>query len=244
MNKSYNVFSLLYDDLTENVNYKVRSDYISDFLITNGIEEGKILDLACGTGSFSKELLERGYSVVGVDLSEDMLTVAQSKLKKGDFSLIKASMTDYEAPDCFDGIICCLDSINHLTDVKDVQAVFDNCYHSLKENGLFIFDVNTIYKHQQILSDNTFVFDSDDYYMVWDNELISEREVRILLDIFLWNGESYDRYNEEFNEFAYSVSELTELLENAGFSTVETYDDLSLDGYKEKSERIYFVCKK
>lgn len=243
MNNSYNVFSILYDDLTENVNYKVRSDYISDFFIKHGIDKGNILDLACGTGSFTKEFLNKGYSLTGVDFSEDMLTVAQTKLK-GNYKLIKASMVDYVNENEYDGIICCLDSINHLTELSDVQKTFNNCYLNLKENGLFVFDVNTIYKHQEILANNTFVFDNDDYYLVWDNEAVDEREIRILIDIFLFNGESYDRYSEEFNEYAYSIDELVTMLSNAGFSKVSIYDELSLDKYREDSERLYFVCEK
>lgn len=243
MNDSYNVFSTIYDDLTENVNYEVRSDYISDFFITNGVLNGKILDLACGTGSFSLQFRKKGYEVVGVDLSEDMLTVAQSKLG-GDCTLIKASMTDYLQPNEYDGIICCLDSFNHIADFDDLQKAFDNCYTNLKENGIFVFDVNTIYKHQFVLADNTLVFDTDDYYLVWDNELLDDRTVRILLDIFVWNGESYDRYNEEFEEYAYSVDELKEMLNNSGFVDVEVYDELTKIPPKDDSERLYFVCKK
>lgn len=243
MNNCYNVFSILYDELTDNVNYKVRSDYISDFFIEKGIEKGKLLDLACGTGSFSKEFLDKGYSVTGVDLSEEMLTVAQSKLDNK-CELIKASMTDFVSVDEYDGIICCLDSINHLTEFDDVQRTFDNCYKSLKEKGLFIFDVNTVYKHQSVLADNTFIFDEDNYYLVWDNELINEREVRIILDIFLFNGNNYDRYGEEFCEYAYTVTELIEMLSNSGFKNINAYDELTRNKHKENSERIYFVCEK
>lgn len=243
MNNCYNVFSILYDELTDNVNYKVRSDYISDFFIEKGIEKGKLLDLACGTGSFSKEFLDKGYSVTGVDLSEEMLTVAQSKLN-GKCELIKASMTDFVSVDEYDGIICCLDSINHLTEFDDVQRTFNNCYKSLKENGLFVFDVNTVFKHQRVLADNTFVFDDDNYYLVWDNELINEREVRIILDIFLFNGNNYDRYGEEFCEYAYTVTELIEMLSNSGFKNINAYDELTRNKHKGNSERIYFVCEK
>lgn len=243
---SYNYFALLYDALTENVDYKVRSDYISGFFTAENINSGTIVDLACGTGSFSIHLAEKGYSVLGVDLSEEMLSVAQEKLSLADcdYSLINAKMQDFTADIQVDGVICMLDSINHLTDFDDVRKTFKNVYKSLKNGGLFIFDVNTVYKHQKILFDNTFVFDEDDYYLVWDNERVNDREVRILLDFFSFNGMSYDRYSEEFNEYAYSVDELTDMLNNAGFSDIRIYDELTTEPAKENSERLYFVCKK
>ncbi|MFR5876596.1 MAG: class I SAM-dependent DNA methyltransferase [Eubacterium sp.] len=243
---SYNFFASLYDSLTVNVDYEVRSDYISDFFTAKNINNGTIIDLACGTGSFSKLFAEKGYNIIGVDSSADMLTEAQIKLSdiNCNFSLINAKMQDFTSKEQVDGVICCLDSINHLTDDTDVSSVFQNVYNSLKNNGLFIFDVNTIYKHQKLLFNKTFIFDEEDYYIVWDNEQIDDREVRILLDFFVYNGDSYDRYSEEFNERAYSALELKMLLEDAGFNSIDIYDELSLNPPGDKSERIYFVCKK
>lgn len=243
---SYNFFATLYDALTENVDYEVRSDYISDFFIAENILSGTIIDLACGTGSMSKCFADKGYKVIGVDMSPQMLSVADSKLSsvKAQYSLINAKMQDYVASEKADAVVCLLDSINHLTDPMDVEQTFKNVFDSLKNNGLFIFDVNTVYKHQNVLFNNTFVFDEDEYYLVWDNEQVSDREVRILLDFFAFNGESYDRYSEEFNEYAYTVEELTKMINSAGFNDVMIFDELTHSEPKEDSERIYFVCKK
>ena len=114
----------------------------------------------------------------------------------------------------------------------------------MNNNGLFVFDVNTVYKHNEVLADNTFVFDEEDYYLVWDNEAVDDRTVRILLDMFLFNGENYNRFSEEFEETAYSVEELSTWLKNSGFVNIKVYDELSYDEPKNDSERLYFVCKK
>lgn len=241
---SYNIFASLYDTLTENVDYQVRSDYISDFFIAEGIKPNTIVDLACGTCSISLPFAKKGSKVIGVDLSEEMLSVASEKVCDEDVSLVCADIADFIYSNGADGVLCSLDSINHLTDFSDVQKVFNNAYNSLNDNGLFIFDVNTIYKHQNILFNNTFVFDEEDYYLVWDNEQVDDFEVRILLDFFLYNGESYDRYSEEFNERAYSIGDLTIALKNAGFRDIRVYDELTLNPPKDDSERLYFVCKK
>lgn len=243
---SYCEFSAVYDELTQNVDYPKRFEYINHFLIENNITNGTILDLACGTGSMSIELIKNGFDVIGIDLSENMLELASNRLLEyGDnFSLLKGSMTDYRLDKYVKACICSLDSINHLNDINDVEKTFCNVYNSLDENGVFVFDVNTIYKHNEILANNTFVFDEEDFYLVWDNEFVSDRVVRILLDMFVWNGKSYDRFSESFEETAYSIDDLLDALCTAGFSDISIYDELTLNPPREKSERLYFICKK
>lgn len=243
---SYQTFAYLYDELTQNVEYEKRCDYILSFFEKNNIKSGTVLDLACGTGSMSIPLIESGYNIIGIDCSEDMLEIASERLsnKSNNFSLLKAKMQNFKLSKKIDACICCLDSINHLNNKSDVQSTFENVYNSLKNNGLFIFDANTVYKHNNVLADNTFVFDEEDYYLVWDNEKIDDRTIRILLDMFIYNGSSYDRFSEEFCETAYTVEELSKMLKDSGFENIKVYDELSLDKPKENSERIYFVCKK
>lgn len=243
---SYQTFAYLYDELTQNVEYEKRCEYILSFFEQNGIKSGTVLDLACGTGSMSIHFMEKGYKIIGLDYSEEMLEIASNRLfeKGNSFSLLKAKMQEFELPEKADACICCLDSINHLNCIDDVQATLKNVYDSLNDNGLFVFDVNTVYKHNKILADNTFVFDEDDYYLVWDNEIFDDKTVRILLDMFIYNGSSYDRFSEEFCETAYTVEELSQMLKDSGFENIKIYDELSLNKPKENSERIYFVCKK
>lgn len=243
---SYQTFAYLYDELTQNVEYEKRCEYILSFFEQNGIKSGTVLDLACGTGSMSIPFMKKGYSIIGVDLSEEMLEIASNRLFEAgnSFSLLKAKMQEFELPEKAEACICCLDSINHLNNIDDVLATFKNVYDSLNNGGLFVFDVNTVYKHNEILADNTFVFDEDDYYLVWDNEAVDDRTVRILLDMFILNGESYNRFSEEFEETAYSVEELSSLLNKVGFVDIKVYDELSYDEPKNDSERLYFVCKK
>lgn len=243
---SYQTFAYLYDELTQNVEYEKRCDYILSFFEKNGIKSGTVLDLACGTGSMSIPFIKKGYNIIGLDYSEEMLEIASNRLSEAgnNFSLLKAKMQEFELSEKADACICCLDSINHLNNIDDVQATFKNVYDSLNNNGLFVFDVNTVYKHNKILADNTFVFDEDDYYLVWDNEAVDDRTVRILLDMFLFNGENYDRFSEEFEETAYSVEELSTWLKNSDFVNIKVYDELSYDEPKNDSERLYFVCKK
>lgn len=239
----YNYFALHYDELTENVDYKVRSDYISGFFNKFGISENAtLLDLACGTGTMTLLFKEKGYDVIGIDLSDEMLSIADNKAK-GEISFIKSEMQDFQLPKPVDACVCCLDSLNHLNSIIEVKKTFQCVYNSLKENGIFVFDVNTIYKHRNVLADNSFVFDETNYFLAWDNELIDDYSVRIMLDFFVFNGINYDRYSEEFIETAFEIDALESAL-NPYFDILGIYNDLSLEQAENDSERLYFVCKR
>ncbi|MDE6768076.1 MAG: class I SAM-dependent methyltransferase, partial [Eubacterium sp.] len=151
-------------------------------------------------------------------------------------------ISDFSLPDKFDYCICLLDSLNHLENFDAVKSCFECVYNSLNENGLFIFDVNTIYKHRHILGDNTFIFDEEDFFLSWDNEYCDNNRVRILLDFFIFNGKNYDRFSEEFYEKAYELDELKSILN--GFEIIAVYDELTTDSPAEDSQRVYFICKK
>ncbi|MCH5321831.1 MAG: class I SAM-dependent methyltransferase, partial [Eubacterium sp.] len=127
---SYKTFAQFYDDLTENVDYKVRSEYISNFFSDCNKKSVKLLDLACGTGTFSKLFSDMGYSVTGIDISEEMLTVAEEKCF-GKVNFLKGDITDFSLPDKYEFCICALDSINHLNGIDDVKKCFKCVYNSL-----------------------------------------------------------------------------------------------------------------
>lgn len=240
---SYNYFAEVYDDLTKNVDYDARSEYLASFLNDAGIKTGSdIIDLACGTGSISIRLADMGYRVTGIDLSPEMLSIADFKAK-GNVSLINADMLNFSLTEPADACVCCLDSINHLNSINEVIKAFENVYNSIKENGIFIFDVNTVYKHNCVLANNTFVFDEEDYFLSWDNELLDDNKIRIMIDIFVKESNHYNRFSEEFFETAYSVDDLKAALKPY-FDVLGVYDDMTRNEPKSDSERIYFVCKR
>ena len=237
---SYNIFAKYYDYLTQNVDYDAGSSFISGIFKANNVKT--VIDLACGTGKMSEKLIENGFDIIGIDYSEDMLSIAKNRVGKS--LLIKAKMQSFELQDKADACICCLDSINHLTDEKDVLKTFINVYNSIIDKGIFIFDVNTIYKHRTLLNNQTYVFDEEDFFLSWDNELLDDDTVRIMLDFFVYNGKSYDRLSEEFCERAYSEDLLKEMLVQAGFNSIEIYGGLDFSKPESDSERLFFVCKK
>lgn len=239
----YNYFAYRYDELTGNIDYDAGSDYISGFLNEQGIgKDSTLLDLACGTGTMSLLLKNKGYRVTGIDLSGEMLSVADHKAQ-GEIPFIKADMRDFCLAKPVDACVCCLDSLNHLASIEDIEATFQCVHKSLRDGGVFIFDVNTVYKHNHVLADNSFIFDEEDYFLAWDNELLEENRVRIMLDFFVFNGENYDRYSEEFVETAFREESIRAAL-SPYFEVLGTYDELTLNPPKPDSERIYFICKR
>ncbi len=245
----YSVFARYYDELTANIDYRKRAEYfhaiIRKFKTT---KENILLDLACGTGSISEEMAKLGYDVIGVDYSEEMLGMAIEK--KFDSGLpIQYLCQDMRSIDMFgtvDVTICALDSINHLSSIDDVRKVFQRVSLFAEPNGLFIFDVNTLYKHREILADNTFTYETDNVYCVWENSLNrSTDEVKMNLEFFerLENG-LYSRSSDNFSEKAYSEETLENLLAETGFELIAKYGDDSFDSPAEDTQRIVYTARK
>ena len=244
----YGDFSYYYDLLTENVDYEQRCDYICDLLAENGIGKGILLDLACGTGTLSVMLNQRGFDVIGTDASEDMLTKAQEKKYESapDAIFLCQKMEELDLFGTINAAVCTLDSINHITDSKKVKEVFRRVSLFMEDGGIFIFDVNTPYKHREILGNNTFVYDLDEVYCVWQNSTDEELLTEVSLDIFEYDedSDSYLRYSEEFSEKGYELELLRSFAEEFRFETIGIYDELTKSPVREDSQRAVFVLKK
>ncbi len=242
-------FSALYDIFTNDVNYSERAEYICQILERNGILGGSILDVACGTGSLSKELLKKGFEVIANDISISMLNIAREKLSAyGDRALLLCQdMCELDLYGTVDAAVCALDSVNHLLDEEDILSCFECVGKFINPGGIFIFDVNTLYKHRQVLSGNTFVYeDAEDAFLVWQNSECDEDDiVEMYFDIFTRTPDGkYLRDSDENTERAYSVEFLSEKLTDSGFEVLNVYSDMTLDACTPEDERIYFVARK
>lgn len=240
---SYNSFASVYDELTENVEYEKRAEYINTLLTNRGINGGILLDLACGTGTLSNHLSKFGYDMILVDSSPEMLDRARDKNK--DALILCQSMTELDLYGTINACVCSLDSVNHLLKPCDVKAMFSKVALFTEKGGAFIFDVNTEYKHREILGNNTFVYETDSAYLVWQNSYKRKFSVvDIKLDIFAQKGNMYERESEFFSERAYKLEDIEKWLCESGFGDIELYDDLSFDGPKQDSQRVYFSAVK
>ena len=244
----YGSLAAFYDRLMLDANYEKRSDYYLSLFERHGIDNpATLLDLACGTGNLSIPLLKRGVDVIGVDGSQPMLAVAADKLAEESLSmlLICQDMRELDLYGTVNGAVCALDSLNHLCRTADIAAVFARLSLFIEPGGLFVFDMNTPYKHTEILADNVFVFEEDDFLCIWRNQL-HERSctVDMQLDFFAQQDGLYARYTDLVRERAYSERTLRRLLAQSGFDTLAVYEDMTIEPLHPQSERMVFVAKR
>ncbi len=246
--EAYSDFASVYDRLMRDVDYKARTEYILKLFKKYGKAPTLLLDLACGTGGFSVQMAKRGIEVIGVDMSEDMLGIARENSADADTDVLflcqRAEELDLYGT--VDGAICCMDSLNHITDIKDLKKAVAKVSLFLEEDCLFIFDVNTVYKHEEVLADNTFVIDEEGIYCVWQNEYESKtKTTNITLDFFveLEDG-TYGRYGEDFLERAYTREELKSILEQSGFEILAVFGDMTECEPESCCEREIYIAKK
>ncbi|MBQ3884976.1 MAG: class I SAM-dependent methyltransferase [Ruminococcus sp.] len=244
----YSAFARYYDELTANIDYKRRGEYFHEIIKKfKSTKDNILLDLACGTGSISEVMAGLGYDVVGVDNSDEMLGMAIEK--KFDSGLnIQYLCQDMRKLDMFGTIditICALDSINHLSSLNDVRKVFEGVAFFSELNGLFIFDVNTLYKHRQVLANNTFTYETDNVYCVWENTLDPDTdEVRMNLEFFEREDNGmWSRSSDGFSEKAYSEDEIEKLLADCGFELLAKYGDDTFSPPAETSQRIVYAAR-
>lgn len=246
---SYDVFASVYDILTENVNYQQFANRICSLLSQNGINGGLLLDLGCGTGTLSFLLEEKGYEIIGVDPSEDMLSVANEKKYEINSPAVFLCQSG-ENLDLFgtvDAVVCSLDTINHIDSAEKVRETFRRVSLFMNMGGIFVFDINTPYKHKKILGNNVFFYDLDEVYCIWHNAFDENTfKIDIDLDFFIKNedNDDYKRFNESFSEYSYDICMISEMLQDSGFELLGCYDDYTDNEVTYNSQRVTFVAKK
>lgn len=244
--KSYSVFAQYYDELTANVEYAKRAEYLLELMKRLGHAPGLTLDLACGTGSLTLELYRRGVDIYGIDGSVEMLSEARTKCAEAgaDILFLCQKMQSIDLYGTVDTALCTLDSLNHLKNGEELEKVFSKVAFFMNPGGYFLFDMNTLYKHQVILGNETYVYDTENVYCVWQNRCHKDGKVDIQLDFFQPDGDVYIRSAERFSEQAYPVEEILERLTRAGFGEIQVFDELTFNAPKKDSQRLVFAAKK
>ena len=247
---SYFALARCYDALTQNMDYEKRTEYLCALLSRCGLAPGAtVLDLACGTGVYSYALLRRGYDVIGVDASIDMLGAALDKAPQLGVAPPLLLCQKLEALDLYgtaQGAVCLTDSVNHLTEPARVRRFFKRLALFLDPGAPFIFDVNTIHKHEHILADNTFLYEAPGVFCAWQNRWDApSRTTQMELDLFEQGADGqYARHRESFAERAYTPEELARWLKQAGFAVEHVYGELTERPPEEGAQRVFFVARK
>ena len=242
----YGDLALFYDRLTGNVGYSEIAELIDGLINKYGSEHEVIVDLACGTGTLSVELGRLGYDVIGVDSSEDMLAAAFDKAEgiQG-VSFLCQDMTELSLWRAADAVVCVLDSLNHLENEKQLERTFSAVSDHVCDGGLFIFDLNTEYKHRKVLADNAFCYDMDGLFCSWQNEVSEDGSVTEYLNFFEEQEDgSYQRYSEEITERIYPDALVMRLLSAYEFELIGRFDGFSDEPVKENSQRVLYVCRR
>lgn len=243
---AYGEFAKIYDDLiNEDINYDNMVSRIIEICNEHNIECKDYLDVACGTGNVTVRLAKHFKDIYAVDLSEDMLREAFNKLKENRIKgkIICQDMTEMQLNRKFDLITSVLDSTNYITNEDDLEKYFSSVKEHLKDDGIFIFDVNSYYKLSEILGNNIYTYSEEDVFYTWEN-VFEDDMVSMFLTFFVKQGELYERFEEEHFERAYKEEELESALSNCGLKVINKFDGYSNNKVQANSERIVYVVKK
>ena len=293
--EAYSSFAEVYDLFQDNIPYEEWCEYLAGLLEEYGVRDGIVLDLGCGTGTVTELLAQRGYDMIGIDNAEEMLGIAMRKkaaciIAKEDAqieeldnaSTVEADrdrrdsilylcqdMREFELYGTVAAAVSICDSMNYITDLEDLTQVFRLVNNYLDPNGVFIFDMNTPYKYEELLADNTFAEVRDESSFIWENyydeeERINEYALTLFIretpdeeefgeeefdedeDEYSWSGASdgvYHRYTETHYQRAYTLEEVRAAAEEAGLVWVAAYDAFTKEPVREDRERIYIVLR-
>ncbi len=240
----YNRFAYLYDELINDVNYEEWLGYYFKIFQRYGLKPSLGLDLGCGTGNLTTLLADKGIEMTGIDLSEDMLMVAREKADGRDILYLNQDMREFELYGTVDFIVSSLDCINYITDKRDLLKVMKLANNYLNPGGLFIFDINTPYKLENIIGNNTFILENEEVFCSWQNEFDKKRKISdFYLTFFCEDNGAYRRFDEEHSERAYSIDEIKTVIESSGMRLLNVYNELSFKAPNAKSERVFFVVQ-
>ena len=244
----YDLLAPYYDSINAEIDYKKWADFIEKILEKECVSRPElVLDLGCGTGKMTLELASRGYDMTGIDCSPEMLDIARENAEADghDVLWLCQDMREFELYGTVDAAVCCLDCINHLETVDDLEKCFKLVHNYLIPDGIFIFDVNGRYKFENIYASNTFAMEEDGGMCIWENYYDEESRIcDFYITLFKECSDGrYERYDETQTERMYTVSELRDSLERCGLKCIGAFGDLDFSPASDECERIYFVAK-
>ncbi len=238
---AYNEFAYFYDEFNGEADYEALYAQVKARLDAHGITSGILADLGCGTGELTLMLAQAGYDMIGIDQSEEMLCVVRDKAEQlglsGGLLLLQQDLCALDLYGTIRGAVSTFDTLNHIPDLDKAIA---NAAFFMEKGGVFLFDMNTPYKHQAVLGENVFTFEEEDARCVWRNHYDPDaRRVTITVDIDY--QETGEHFHEEFFEYTYTLAEITAALEKNGFTLESVCNGESFGPLTEESER-YFFC--
>lgn len=243
---AYETFAFVYDEVMDKNLYEKWYEFSSRHLK----QKKQLLELACGTGALACRFAKEGYDVTALDLSEEMLMIASERAFEANASVqfIEGDMLDLNDIGEYEAVTCFSDSLCYMPDEQAVQQVFDGVYQLLKDEGIFIFDVHSLYQINEVFPDYNYHYQTDEFAFLWESyqgELPDS--IEHFLTFFVAQDEKndlFERRDELHKERTYSLELYQRMLENAGFNQIEYFGDFTDSQPNEKTRRWFFVCQK
>ena len=245
--EAYSKFAQVYDLFMDNIDYEGWADYVTARLREYGIADGLVLELGCGTGTMTGLLADRGYDMIGVDNSEEMLAEAMEKrVESGqDILYLLQDMQEFELYGTVRAVVSVCDSLNYITEREELLQVFRLVNNYLDPEGIFLFDMNTVHKYRDLMGDTTIAENREEGSFIWEN-YFDEASAVNEYDLTLYireDGETYRRFEEVHYQRAYDLKTIDRLLADAGMELTAAYDAFTKEPVRDDSERIYVVAR-
>ncbi len=236
---AYNEFAYFYDEFNDDADYEALFCAVKQRLEAHGIQDGILVDLGCGTGDLTLMLAQAGYDMIGVDLSEEMLAVLREKaveLEIPDLLLLNQNLLELDLFGTIRGAVSTFDTFNHIGPIDRFEKAIEKAAFFMEKDGVFLFDVNTPYKHKEILANETFELDSEDARCIWKNHLDLERQ-RTDISIEMVYMDTQDSFLEEFSEYWYELEQIREICARYGLRIEEICDGEDFGPCRPDSQR-------
>lgn len=256
----YHNFAEVYDELMDNVPYEQWGRQLHALIGKYGVskpernvqdklasERNLVLDLGCGTGILTEMMYRKGYDMIGVDISEDMLNIAMEKraMSQDRILYLNQDMRKLELYSTVGTVYSVCDSLNYILDEEELTEVFRLVNNYLYPGGILIFDFNTVYKYREVIGDSTIAENREDCSFIWENYYDSEKEINEYdLTVFVKReGEMFRRFTETHFQRGYSAEQMKALVERAGMKILEIRDADTGEAVTSVSERVYIVAR-
>jgi len=242
----YENFAGVYDKFMSDIPYDKWVDYIKKIWERYSFSPKLIAELGCGTGNITRRLYDMSYDMIGIDSSAEMLSAAAEKNENNGILYLNQDMRNFELYGTVDCIISLCDCVNYILDDEELIQVFRLVNNYLEPKGLFIFDINTIYKFEKVLGQNTFSQTYEDCACTWENYYDKKERINEYYTNFFikdYKTGLYERFEEEHFEKGYEIKEMKNLIEKSGLDFIGVFDELTFSPPKENSERVFFVAR-
>lgn len=250
MSGIYGMLAPYYDLFNGELDYAAWADAIEEALFRAGLPRGcAVLDLGCGSGRMTVELARRGYDMIGVDSSPEMLTVAREAAERAGVSerclFLLQDITAFELYGTVEAVVCCLDTLNHLTSYPALRAALSLVHNYLVPGGIFLFDINSRRRFEEVYADNVYTFEGDGALCIWQNEYNRKTHIAdFYVTLFTEEADGrYTRSDELTRERMYPTGRLLSELAGAGFDDITVGDTPYGESVSDEAERLYISAR-